>query len=110
MKGPCVRGIARDEVVERRLDGGGEHAGDAQRERDAERVAEPRRIFDRGVPIVARHANPDRATILQDAPEHRVGIAIGAGPDLVVTERSEIAQQIVDAVGVTRVSAGGEAL
>ena len=104
---PCV---PRDQFVEWPFDGGGERSRHAERERDAERVAEPRGVFDGGIPILAGDAHSDRATVLHHAPEHRVGVAISAGSNLVVSEGSEIAEQVVHAVGVARVSSGGEPL
>src|SRR5439155_1454888 len=86
---------------------GPRHAG---RERDAERIAEPRRVFDGGVPIVASDAHPYGATLLQHTSEQGVGVAISAGSNLVVSEGPEIAEQVVHAVGVARVPPGGESL
>src|SRR5439155_27087994 len=64
---PCV---ARDEVVERPVDGGGERARHPQREGDAERVAEPGGAFGAGESLLGGDANRARATALQPAREH----------------------------------------
>ena len=103
--GPCVRAIPRDEVVERRSVGPVNAAGTPERERDAERVAQPRLRPrpPRGVP----RRPPGRAIARPSCEQARhrgVRVVRHAGRDLVGPERSEVAQQVVDAVGPARPS------
>ena len=54
-------GVAGEEVAERVLDRLGERLRDADRQRRAERVAQPARVLDRRPVVGAGDADPDRA-------------------------------------------------
>ena len=110
-------GEALDEVTQRRVDRVGEHRRQSDRDRDAERVAQPGSVIRCCHPRLARSAtrvHEDRTLggdQLVDPPRHLTGETV-ADPcrDLRLAERPEDAQQVVDLVEVAGGTSGRESL
>ena len=97
---------AGDEIVERMRDRIGERGRQARGERDAERVTQPRRVFDRGEP----RAGADHAAFGQQRIDPRGRVGRAARTDLVVVERTEVGEQVVEVVGVAGLARRNEPL
>ena len=76
VNGPCVRAYARHQIVERLVDRIGERGGQSGRQREAERVAQPRRVLGRRVAGAGRDHAPLRDQLGQ--PRFRIFRRAGA--------------------------------
>ena len=98
VNGPCVRGVARHQIVERLLDRIGERGRQAGWQRDAERVAHARGI------LGGREAGAgrDHPPLTDQLVQPRLRIFRRAGAELVEVERAEVGEQVAEIVGVAR--------
>ena len=90
--------VATDEVVERRLDRVRERGRQSGWQRDAERVAQARRVLGRRVALARTHD----AMVAQQLFEPGFRIRSGAGAQLVEVQRPEVGEEIVEVVGMAR--------
>ena len=104
-------GVSPDETLQGPVAPAGERAGEPDRERHAERVAEPGRVFDRRHSLLARNAEADgpavREQLLGEAA--RIGVLDARG-DLLVRELAERAKEVVQVIRRPRAAAFAEAL
>ena len=102
--------VSSDQRLERPLGRFGEHARQADRERDAERVAERGGVLDRRQTRLAGHAEADRSSLGEDLFDPRRGIVLCAHGDLGLGEVADAHQEVVHVVGVPRAAPLGEPL
>ena len=100
-----------DEVTERVVHGHDERCRDADRQWDADGVAEAGRVLDRGVAVCAGAPDPVGARELREPRGHvDIRSRLYARLDLGDRERSEDAQQVDDPLRALHPAFGGEAL